>query len=585
MEPYNTAKMGGGFLRYIWPKPGAGDQPKLSYSEMIPGTEMWIGTGVYIDNVDARRATIHDTISRSVDKTLALVFGIVIAALVLVVLPLSTMIFLSIVRPLRETTKAAQDVARNRLDVIVTPVGKDKITLLEHALKIMITTLRDNIQEIEGSRSEAQHKAKLAEEAAAQAADEARQKAEAARCEGMLDAANRLEEIVHGLTASSEELSSQAEQINRGYDYHRERIAETATAIEEMNSTVSKVARNASYASQCADSSRAKALEGRTIVSNSPEAMHKLSDLSSELRDNMGLLGEKAYNIGQVMGVINDIADQTNLLALNAAIEAARVGEAGRGFAVMADEVRKLAEKTMAATNEVREAITGIQDVSKGAQTFAEQAADAIVRASDLASRSDEKLSEIVSLSDETASQVTSIATATEEISSSVGDVNRIASENAEAMHQATQATRNMARQADMLLQLVEELKKEGGNTCGWRNDSASPWLPPPSIIIDSSAQYGSLRQKLPSALTFTMPSTRTSRARNTGKYDKLYLLVKNPGKDLFAKSPSSGRRLIASLRRVHASDDLGAMHGDAVHLFDDLCCSPRWRRTAPRPP
>ena len=344
VELYNTAKMGGGFLRYIWPKPGAGDQPKLSYSEMIPGTEMWIGTGVYIDNVDARRATIHDTISRSVDKTLALVFGIVIAALVLVVLPLSTMIFLSIVRPLRETTKAAQDVARNRLDVIVTPVGKDEITLLEHALKIMITTLRDNIQEIERSRSEAQHKAKLAEEAA-QAADEARQKAEAARCEGMLDAANRLEEIVHGLTASSEELSSQAEQINRGYDYQRERITETATAIEEMNSTVSKVARNASYASQCADSSRAKALEGRTIVSNSPEAMHKLSDLSSELRDNMGLLGEKAYNIGQVMGVINDIADQTNLLALNAAIEAARAGEPGRGFAVMADEVRKLAEK------------------------------------------------------------------------------------------------------------------------------------------------------------------------------------------------------------------------------------------------
>ncbi len=472
VELRDAAKAGGGFVNYIWPKPGAGDQPKLSYARMIPGTDMWIGTGVYIDNIDARKATISTAIGESVDAAMWRIGGAFLAALLLIVLPLSMAIFRSIVRPLNAATSAAQQVANNQLDVEVRPGGSDEVTRLETALRTMIHTLRDNIREIEAQRASAQSKAEAAEQAASEA-ERARQQAEAARCQGLTDAADRLETVVDSLSASSEDISIQAEKVNHGADNQRKRIAETAAAIEEMNATVSHVAQNSSHAAERADSSKSKAHEGRDIVSKSVQAMGQLDSIAGELRASMELLGEKAENIGQVMGVINDIADQTNLLALNAAIEAARAGEAGRGFAVVADEVRKLAEKTMQATKEVSDAISGIQSVSKAGLQHTERAVSAIDEASGMAQQSDDMLSEILAMAEETAAQINSIASASEEqaaatneISSSVSDVNRIAEENADAIRQTASSTRDMAEQAEALRKLVAMLKQEGGAVC-----------------------------------------------------------------------------------------------------------------------
>jgi methyl-accepting chemotaxis protein len=169
----------------------------------------------------------------------------------------------------------------------------------------------------------------------------------------------------------------------------------------------------------------------------------------------MEQLDHRAEEIGVVLGVIEDIADQTNLLALNAAIEAARAGEAGRGFAVVADEVRKLAEKTMNATSEVHSAVKGIQEVARENVRATQTAVNSVTRSTELAGRSGEALASILSTTRDTADQVHSIATAaeqqssaSEQISAATSDVTRVCEETDELMVEASRAIEALAELA-----------------------------------------------------------------------------------------------------------------------------------------
>ncbi len=195
-------------------------------------------------------------------------------------------------------------------------------------------------------------------------------------------------EVADQMAGASEELSAQVEQSSRGTEVQRERVTETATAMEEMNATVLEVAKNASGAAEGSDTAKTKAQNGQKIVENVIQAITQVQEQTQILKTNMETLGRQAEDIGNVMNVISDIADQTNLLALNAAIEAARAGEAGRGFAVVADEVRKLAEKTMGATKEVGSAITSIQQGTQGAAADMDKAVKSVEDATELAGRS-----------------------------------------------------------------------------------------------------------------------------------------------------------------------------------------------------
>ncbi len=237
--------------------------------------------------------------------------------------------------------------------------------------------------------------------------------------------------------------------------------------MEEMNATVLEVARNAADASTKAAAARDQAMEGRKVVEQSLAAISRVDAVSREVKTGMDALGEKAQAIGAIMNVISDIADQTNLLALNAAIEAARAGEAGRGFAVVADEVRKLAEKTMSATKEVGSSIGAIQTGARDNMAKVDEATEAVARATELSGASEDALQAIVALVDETSSQVQSIATAaeeqsaaSEEINRAEEDVSRLSADIARGMRESSGVVENMGQQVEALETMVAAFRK-----------------------------------------------------------------------------------------------------------------------------
>ncbi|SDK56168.1 methyl-accepting chemotaxis sensory transducer with Pas/Pac sensor/methyl-accepting chemotaxis sensory transducer with Cache sensor [Maridesulfovibrio ferrireducens] len=265
------------------------------------------------------------------------------------------------------------------------------------------------------------------------------------------EAAASATDISNQVASFSEALSAQIEQSSKGAEEQSFMASEAATAMDEMNSTVFEVAKNASTAADLADDSQKMALEGDGMVVKAVKTITEVRDLSEVLRKDMAELGTQAEGIGHIMGVITDIADQTNLLALNAAIEAARAGEAGRGFAVVADEVRKLAEKTMTATTEVGTYISQIQSSTRKNIVSAEKSTESILEVTDLVNQSGDILKEIVNSISETSDQVRGIATASEEqsaaseeISRSTSQINTIAGETSQAMTESAEAVSRM---------------------------------------------------------------------------------------------------------------------------------------------
>ena len=329
----------------------------------------------------------------------------------------------------------------------------------------MVNALKTHIENAQRESENAREQSARAQEAMQQA--EAASKEAQAKTQAMLVAADKLEAVGNVVSSASTELSAQIEQSDRGAAESASRLSEAATAMNEMNATVQEVAKNAGAASTASAETREKAEAGAQVVEKAVHSIEQVHQMSLELKDDMAQLNEHAQDITRIMGVISDIADQTNLLALNAAIEAARAGEAGRGFAVVADEVRKLAEKTMSSTNDVGNAIKAIQESTAKSMSGVDNAVERIGEATELANQSGQALQEIVATVEATGDQVNAIATASEEqsaaseeINQSIVQVNDIARQSAEAMGEAAKAVSDLAAQAQGLTNLIHELKE-----------------------------------------------------------------------------------------------------------------------------
>ncbi len=290
----------------------------------------------------------------------------------------------------------------------------------------------------------------------------------------MAAAFNRMMEKFHGvvreihssvdyLASSSEELSASATQIAGGSQAQASKAAQVSTAAQEMSATITEVARNVSSASEAAMEANRVAVSGGDIVARTIESMNGISRTASESSVIISNLGSRSHEIGNIINVIDDIADQTNLLALNAAIEAARAGEQGRGFAVVADEVRKLAEKTMKATKEIGEMISAMQTETGRAISSMESEVSAVNAGARLAGEAGDALKNIIDRVSVVTSMVHNITTAleeqsaaTEQIGGDIESVSGVIAETSKSAQQIAVASNEIARLAAGLKQNVE---------------------------------------------------------------------------------------------------------------------------------
>ncbi|OEU68287.1 MAG: chemotaxis protein [Desulfovibrio sp. S3730MH75] len=284
--------------------------------------------------------------------------------------------------------------------------------------------------------------------------------------EALLEVANEVTEVSTRLLSYTEELSQQMNELTSGVDTTAMQTGQVATAMEEMNATVLEVARNTGETAEASERANSVARNGGVIVSDTVKEIHMVTNTTDRLAGLLEDLSVRAVNIGEVMSVINDIADQTNLLALNAAIEAARAGEAGRGFAVVADEVRKLAEKTMTATNEVEGAIGLIQQSTTKVVDEMSDARERVGNTVTMAENAGGVLEEIVKESDGIADMVRAIATAAEqqsatsdEVNNSVTEINTLSQTLSQGIMNANEGIQEVSEMAQHLSELVSRFK------------------------------------------------------------------------------------------------------------------------------
>jgi len=344
-----------------------------------------------------------------------LAFMIIMAAAALVG---GTLIATSISRPLRQVLDTLGEVAGGNLTVRSAITSKDEMGLLAQEVNTTAEKLNEILSMVAGNS------------------------------EHVASAATELHATAAAMATGAEEMAAQAGTV--------------ATASEEMSATSGDIAQNCHIAAAGALHSSQAAEEGANVVENTVQVMGRIASRVMSTAKTVESLGARSDQIGEIVGTIEDIADQTNLLALNAAIEAARAGEQGRGFAVVADEVRALAERTTKATREIGEMIKAIQAETKGAVAAMEEGVREVENGTNEAARSGAALQAILEQINSVNMQVSQIATAAEEqtattteISSNIQQINEVVQHTANGAHESVIAANQLSNLAEELQRLV----------------------------------------------------------------------------------------------------------------------------------
>jgi len=276
----------------------------------------------------------------------------------------------------------------------------------------------------------------------------------------------QVNEAVQNTASSAMQISSTAEGLAAATQEQSAQADDVATAVEEMSRTITENAMSANKTAEVAKENGRIAKEGGQVVTLTVNKMRDIAKVVKNSAENIQKLGESSKQIGEIISVIDDIADQTNLLALNAAIEAARAGEQGRGFAVVADEVRKLAERTTEATKQIAVMIKGIQSETEAAVNAMNKGNEEVNSGIELADKAGQSLQQILVSTQEVIDMINQIAAASEEqsatseeISKNVTSISKVTAESAQHVEEVAHTADDLAKMTNQLAELMRQFK------------------------------------------------------------------------------------------------------------------------------